>query len=739
MSTLCVEPADFDTKLFGLQVGRLEVDDEASQFIVTQGNMQVMQAARCARDSGYDLLYLTSPSYNPQNCALLLELESALPGVTVDMKTTYRAPLQFFSKHKLQNALLPKDSIGSSGVSVIPHKFDGTQPTQPLSQELRSLSLASGEYSRFRTDSRISSTHFEAMYTAWVQNSIDRKVADETFVAIDDSTGVEVGFVTVKCKGKALIDVGLLAVAASHRRRGIASMLLSKATLWAIDKIGHLTEHNPTVQVVTQASNVTACKAYEKFGFTVSSVQIVNHVWLPHHIDNALHPVRDRAQIPYCRQFMTGNEKTYVLEILNKCALDSASRFTTLCSKKLKHILNGGLTTLVSPSLLPIPIQAPFTAATFAQPQTDTSMSALDTVVPHAHSCAGSLQVVITNSGTAALEMAAILCDMQPGDEVLLPSYTFSSTANAFVLRGAVPVFVDIRADTLNIDETLLEAAITSRTRVICCVHYAGIACEMDTIMRIAHKYGLKVVEDAAQAFLATYKGRQLGTIGHFGCFSFHYTKNVICGEGGALSVNSHEKDVSRALILWEKGTNRYDFMSGKIDKYEWVDVGSSHVPSETNCAILYAQLEQCDVITAKRLTNFRYYQSELARYSHAKVTTGSLAKQPTRFRIPYVPAQTENNAHIFYLIFASQELRIQFSEKMKKAGIAVFSHYVPLHSAPAGLKYGRVGKGSEAMSVTNAVFAGLLRLPIWAGLTTSDLRSVVDAVKNACDDLFGL
>ena len=200
-------------------------------------------------------------------------------------------------------------------------------------------------------------------------------------------------------------------------------------------------------------------------------------------------------------------------------------------------------------------------------------------------------EVVVTASGTAALEMAALLCEVGPGDEVIMPSYTFSSTANAFVLRGAIPVFVDIREDTLNIDEKLVEAAITTRTKVICVVHYGGVACEMDTICDIATRHNLLLVEDAAQAFLSSYKGRKLGTIGDLGCFSFHYTKNVICGEGGALAINRSPERAKRALILWEKGTNRCDFMSRKVDKYEWVDVGSSNVPSEISSAILWAQL----------------------------------------------------------------------------------------------------------------------------------------------------
>lgn len=287
-------------------------------------------------------------------------------------------------------------------------------------------------------------------------------------------------------------------------------------------------------------------------------------------------------------------------------------------------------------------------------------------------------------------------------------------------------MFVDIRSDTLNIDESLIEQAITSKTKVICCVHYAGIPCEMDTIMSIAKRHNIFVVEDAAQGFLSTYKGRQLGTIGHFGCFSFHYTKNIICGEGGALSVNCTDDMARRAFILWEKGTNRCDFMSGKVDKYEWVDVGSSHVPSEVSSAILYSQLEQCVEITKRRLANFAFYAKELAPLVSRFC-----------FRIPTVSKDTTNNAHIFFLILPSEEKRKLFQSKLKEHGIASISHYVPLHSAPAGMKFGRVGAGSESMSVTFEVFRGLTRLPVWVGLEEKDLQKVVTSIQQVCDDIY--
>jgi len=694
---LAVERADFDCNLFGKKVGRLELSDGVVQKVMS-GSEMLLDAMKAARAEDYELIYLTTPNYSPRVQALMLDVQSFLLGVHVDHKVTYSAPLEFFSLNHLQNQLL--DNGESTDISIVPYPFDASLQVQPVSPALRDLALASGEHSRFKVDPRIPKEVFEQLFTAWVQNSINRTLAHETFIAVDSSTGAEVGLITVKQKGPALVDIGLLSVAATHRRKGIASMLLNKAASWAMDRIGHLKDYNPTLQVVTQGANVGACKTYEKYGFTLKSVQIVNHVWLPEHLHKLpLQPVKDKANIPYCKQFLTGAEKGYINELLDSRLLDSSSKYTNLCSNKLRQIFRG----TYGPNII----------------HDADSGSAHDS----GHYCK---HVVVTNSGTAALEMAAILCNVGAGDEVIMPSYTFSSTANAFVLRGGVPVFVDIRPDTLNIDEKLIEQAITSKTKVICCVHYAGIPCEMDTIMSIAKKHNLFVVEDAAQGFLSTYKGRQIGTIGHFGCFSFHYTKNIICGEGGALSVNCEEEMARRAYILWEKGTNRCEFMSGKIDKYEWIDVGSSHVPSEVSSAILYSQLEQCVEITNRRLANFAFYSKGLA----------SLAARSC-FRIPAVSADTTNNAHIFFLVLPSEEKRKLFQTKLKERGIASISHYVPLHAAPAGVKFGRVGKGSEGMSVTFEVLQGLTRLPVWVGLEEEELQKVVNTIEEVCAIIF--
>jgi dTDP-4-amino-4,6-dideoxygalactose transaminase len=314
----------------------------------------------------------------------------------------------------------------------------------------------------------------------------------------------------------------------------------------------------------------------------------------------------------------------------------------------------------------------------------------------------GCAKALLTHSCTAALEMAAILLDLQAGDEVIMPSFTFVSTANAFVLRGAVPVFVDIRPDTLNIDENLIEAAITSRTKAICVVHYAGVACEMDIIMALARRHGLKVVEDAAQGIFSTYRGRPLGSIGDLAALSFHETKNVISGEGGALLINDPAL-VERAEIIREKGTNRSRFFRGQVDKYTWVDIGSSYLPSELIAAFLAAQLEHGIEITARRLTIWEGYHAWAAPLEAAGL-----------LRRPIVPADCKHNAHMYYLLLAGLEKRTAFIEAMKAADIGTVFHYIPLHSSPAGQRFGRT---AGELLHTDAISARLVRLPFWVGM----------------------
>ncbi len=329
----------------------------------------------------------------------------------------------------------------------------------------------------------------------------------------------------------------------------------------------------------------------------------------------------------------------------------------------------------------------------------------------------GCSKALLTHSCTAALEMAALLLDIQPGDEIIMPSYTFVSTANVFVLRGGVPVFVDIREDTLNLDERLVEAAITSRTRGIAPVHYAGVACEMDTIMSIAKRQGLKVVEDAAQGVMASYKGRALGSIGDLGTYSFHETKNVISGEGGALLVNDPELAL-RAEIIREKGTDRSRFFRGEVDKYTWQEMGSSFLPGELIAAFLWAQLEEADRITQGRLACWQRYH-ELVEPLESK---GIL-------RRPIVPDDCKHNAHMYYVLLAPEIDRQKVLDEFKRHDINSVFHYVPLHSSPAGQRYGRA-HGSLAETIDKS--ERLVRLPLWVGLSEQQQLKVVDVLKIA-------
>ncbi len=325
-------------------------------------------------------------------------------------------------------------------------------------------------------------------------------------------------------------------------------------------------------------------------------------------------------------------------------------------------------------------------------------------------------KVLLTTSGTTALDMAMILCDLQPGDEVILPSYTFSSTATACVLVGAKLVFVDIRPDTMNIDETKIEAAITDKTKVIMVMHYAGVACEMDAIMDIAHRHNLIVIEDAAQGVMSTYKGKYLGTIGDLGCYSFHETKNFSMGEGGALVINNPIYN-DRAEIIREKGTNRARFFRGQVDKYTWVDRGDSYLPSEMNAAYLWAQLLQADEITKNRMTTWYAYYNALKPYVDAG-----------RIEFQYIPEYCTHNAHMFYIKLKDLDDRTNFLSYMRGHGVGCVFHYVPLHSAPAGLQFGRFD-GVDMYTTRES--DRLARLPLYYGIKEDDLDYVIQTLMN--------
>ncbi|MCD8191133.1 MAG: dTDP-4-amino-4,6-dideoxygalactose transaminase [Clostridiales bacterium] len=327
----------------------------------------------------------------------------------------------------------------------------------------------------------------------------------------------------------------------------------------------------------------------------------------------------------------------------------------------------------------------------------------------------GAAKALLTTSGTSALEMAALLCDVQPGDEVIMPAYTFVSTADAFVQRGAKVVFVDIRPDTMNIDEAKIEDAITEKTTVICVVHYAGVGCEMDTILDIARRHGLKVVEDAAQGVMGWYKGKALGAIGDVGCYSFHETKNYAMGEGGAVLVN-HPEQVEQAEIYREKGTNRSKFIRGQIDKYTWVDYGSSYLPSDLNAAYLYPQLEDADKINDDRMATWNRYYEGLTPLAQAG-----------KLELPIIPEGCVHNAHMFYIKCKDLEERTALIAFLKERDIYSAFHYIPLHTAPAGKRFGRF-HGEDVYTTRES--ERLTRLPMYYGLTAEDCQEVIDAVK---------
>ena len=371
--------------------------------------------------------------------------------------------------------------------------------------------------------------------------------------------------------------------------------------------------------------------------------------------------------IPFNRPYATGTEAGYVAEAIERGHLSCDGDFTRRCSEFLSQ-----------------------------------------------HT--GSPKVLLTHSCTAALEMSAILAGIEPGDEIIMPSYTFVTTANSFVLRGGVPVFVDIRPDTLNLDETLIEAAITERTRAIVPVHYAGVGCEMDAIMDIADRHGLMVIEDAAQCLMSTYKGRELGTFGALGTLSFHETKNVTCGEGGALMINDPAL-AERAEIIREKGTNRSRFLRGQVDKYTWVDLGSSHGLSELSAAFLYAQLMELKTITERRIAVWNRYNAAFADAEAAELV-----------RRPVVPHECRHNGHLYYLLLPSATARDAMLRRLNEADVNAVFHYVPLHSAPAGLEHGRAGGD---LSRTDDLSARLLRLPLYGGIEDAYVDRVIDVVRD--------
>jgi len=374
----------------------------------------------------------------------------------------------------------------------------------------------------------------------------------------------------------------------------------------------------------------------------------------------------EEKRIPYNRPFIVGKELEYISQaVMEHCHISGNGPFTKKCQTWLEQNL-------------------------------------------------GCPKALLTHSCTAALEMAAILCDIKSGDEVIMPSFTFVSTANAFVLRGGVPVFVDIRPDTLNLNEKQIASSITTNTKAIVPVHYAGIPCAVDEILDIAEKKKIWVIEDAAQAYLSRYKGRSLGTLGHLGCLSFHETKNIISGEGGALLIND-EQLMDRAEIIWEKGTDRGQFLRGEVDKYSWQDIGSSYLPSELVSAFLYAQLEKAASIISKRSKLFFNYYESLKDL-----------RDKGRVQLPCLEEGTDGNGHIFFIVVSNPEECVRLMRHLNAMNINVITHYVPLHSSKAGKKFGRA---SGNMNVTNDISQRLIRLPLFYGMQNDEVDRVVQAI----------
>jgi len=466
-----------------------------------------------------------------------------------------------------------------------------------------------------------------------------------------------VGMVTISMKD-GVGKIGLLAVDHEHRGSGIGKKLMASAFGWI------MREGSKKCLVVTPSLNVEARALNVRCGGVLDDSAHQIHFWL------GLVPFLDPeySEIPNNKPYLGGQELVNLKDLFETRAIQTRSSYTEACETRLEKELNAN-------------------------------------------------KVVLVNSGTAALEMASLIIGSEPGVEVIMPSYTFVSTANSFVNHGATPVFVDIREDTQNIDERLIEQAITPRTKAICCVHYAGVACEMDAIMDIANRHALTVIEDNAHGVFSTYKGRMLGTIGHLGALSFHYTKNIVCGEGGALVVNSRELLV-KAMIVLEKGTNRFSFLQGRVSKYAWVDKGGSYVLNEIASAVLAAQLEIRPMLIATRMSIWNKY--------HAALEPLELSE---KLRRPILPEGCIPNGHIYYLRILSKKNFDKVAVLSKQRKIGIFTHYEPLHSSAGGNLFGIVA--NECLETTKCA-QQLYRLPMWVGLTDEMIALCVQCIIDA-------
>ncbi len=556
---------------------------------------------------------------------------------------------------------------GNYGSSVIPNEVNPdfiieavASAEQENFEDLLDLALVAGHHSRYRNDPALTHAQFKSLYKAWLQNSLAKQVADHILVARRKKDGKSAGLITVKLSlGQRRASIGLLGVSPSCQRQGLGAALMNAAC-----RIAQLAGA-AQITVRTQADNQQAMNFYVSQGFTLSGdgPKTTYHLWLTHEVIN---------RVPYNVPYLTGDEMKELSHLINAHALDSLGKYTVACEQWLETKL-------------------------------------------------GCSKALLTLSATAALEQAVLLCNIGPGDEVIMPSFTFVSTANAVALRMATPVFVDV-GDDLNMDIAAAKEAVTSKTKAIMVVHYGGNACDMNGVMRLAEEKGLYVIEDAAQALLSKYRGRCLGTIGHLGCLSFHYTKNTVCGEGGALLVND-PRFHSPAIVIREKGTNRTDFMLSKVSKYEWMSLGSSYVLSELCSAFLLPQLLDAEVSAYRR-----------KRICHAyRILLGPLATSG-KFRFAESLGQGEGhddtcgNGHLFPIIFPSADSRKAAQVAMATKNIQCLTHFVPLHLSQGGLKYGKVAShGSLDRTITASCC--LLRLPVWPGMRFGHIQYIIQVL----------
>ena len=532
------------------------------------------------------------------------------------------------------------------------HEFDGDAPTP----ELLSMAIQAGLWSRFNCDKNISSAHFHMMYESWITNSVGKRAADVVLVACIGERLCQkfAGMVTVRSQhGKATIV--LISVDSACRRRGVGKALMASAFEWALDRGFH------SLTVATQVENLPARQLYETCGFVASETLQDFHFWI------AQKAFRDpvESEIPNCKPFIVGKELDNVSSLFASRMVHTHFAYGPANERRLENEF-------------------------------------------------GAKKALLVGSGTQALEICSYCVGAGPGTEIIMPSYTFVSTANAFVTHGATPVFVDIRPDTQNIDETLIEGAITDRTRAICVVHYAGVACEMDAIMEIAKRNHLYVVEDNAHGIFGEYKGRKLGTIGDIGALSFHYTKNIICGEGGAVLINDVSM-IPTAMVAWEKGTNRFDFLQGRVDKYAWVGKGGSFVLSEIASAVLAAQLEARSTIIEARVRIWdKYHKAFENLEKHGKLVR------------PTVPPGCLHNGHIYYIRVKDSDEFSALGKLAKARKVGMFTHYEPLHSSSGGKLFAKVPMDCPE---TTACAKSLYRMPLWVGLTDEDIKRVISTV----------